>query len=208
MNNYKNKIDSYTISSNRITLPNGVRVTESVGSSRNIGKARTQGVEFATSFPVVVPELTLGLNYTYTRSEQIGGDNPGAALTNTAKHMANARLNWQIDEQWATWLAAEYHGKTPRFLSNYANLSDDEKLVYNARGANLKAWTVVNLGASYKVTKDVTLNGTVNNLLDKDFSQVQSYNGYYAGDYFDSSRSTTGYVTPGRNYWMSVNVNF
>lgn len=80
--------------------------------------------------------------------------------------------------------------------------------MYNARGANLKAWTVVNLGASYKVTKDVTLNGTVNNLLDKDFSQVQSYNGYYAGDYFDSSRSTTGYVTPSRNYWMSVNVNF
>ncbi|MDY4324348.1 TonB-dependent receptor [Pectobacterium brasiliense] len=208
VNHYKNKIDSYTISRNRITLPNGTNVTERVDSSRNIGKARTQGVEFATSFPVVVPELTLGLNYTYTHSEQIGGDNPGAALTNTAKHMANARLNWQIDEQWATWLAAEYHGKTPRFLSNYANLSDDEKLVYNARGANLKAWTVVNLGASYKVTKDVTLNGTVNNLLDKDFSQVQSYNGYYAGDYFDSSRSTTGYVTPGRNYWVSVNVNF
>ncbi|QQA74375.1 TonB-dependent receptor [Pectobacterium parmentieri] len=203
VNHYKNAIGSLDI-------------TPSEGSYRNIGKAKTQGIEFATSFPVVVPELTLGLNYTYTHSEQIGGKNPGAALTTTAKHMANARLNWQIDEQWNSWLAAEYRAKTPRFTDNYANLNTTQKLVYDDRGADLKAWTVVNLGTSYKVTKDVTLNGTVNNLLDKDFSDVRPYttiinnrpNTYYAGDYFDSSRSTTGYVTPGRNYWVSVNVNF
>ncbi|MBN3218116.1 TonB-dependent receptor [Pectobacterium polaris] len=203
VNHYKNAISS-------------VEVTPSVGSFRNIGKARTQGVELATSFPVFVPELTLGLNYTYTHSEQIGGNNPGAALTTTAKHMANARLNWQLDEQWNTWLAAEYRAKTPRFTDNYANLNDAQKLVYNDRGTDLKAWTVVNLGASYKVTKNVTLNGTVNNLLDKDFSDVHPYtatvNGrsttYYAGDYFGNSAFTTGYVMPGRNYWLSVNVNF
>ncbi|MBN3136978.1 TonB-dependent receptor [Pectobacterium punjabense] len=200
VNHYKNAIDSVEISNS------------SIGTYRNIGKARTQGVELATSFPVFVPDVTLALNYTYTHSEQIGGNNPGAALTTTAKHMANARLNWQIDEQWNSWLAAEYRANTPRFTNNYANLNDAQKLVYDARGADLKSWTVVNLGTSYKVTKDVTLNGTVNNLLDKDFSQVQRYtsgrNTYYAGDYFGSSSFTTGYVMPGRNYWMSVNVTF
>ncbi|UVO10000.1 TonB-dependent receptor [Pectobacterium polonicum] len=199
VNHYKNAIDS-------------VELNSSTGTYRNIGKARTQGVELATSFPVFVPDVTLALNYTYTHSEQIGGKNPGAALTTTAKHMANARLNWQIDEQWNSWLSAEYRANTPRFTSNYANLNDAQKLVYDDRGADLKSWTVVNLGTSYKVTKDVTLNGTVNNLLDKDFSQVQSYtsgrNTYYAGDYFGSSSFTTGYVMPGRNYWMSVNVTF
>ncbi|WP_420065612.1 TonB-dependent receptor [Pectobacterium colocasium] len=199
VNHYKNAIDSFTVSTG-------------VDSYRNVGKARTQGVEFATSFPVVVPELTVGLNYTYTHTEQIGGSNPGAPFNNTAKHMANARLNWQINEQWNSWLAAEYRGKTPRFTSNYGNLTDVQKLVANERGSDIKAWTVVNMGASYKVTKSVTLNGTVNNLLDKDFSQVQAYtvgtNTYYAGDYFDTNRSTTGYVMPGRNYWASVNVSF
>lgn len=199
VNHYKNAIDS-------------VELNSSTGTYRNIGKARTQGVELATSFPVFVPDVTLALNYTYTHSEQIGGDNPGAALTTTAKHMANARLNWQIDEQWNSWLAAEYRANTPRFTTNYANLNAAQKLVYDDRGADLKSWTVVNLGTSYKVTKDVTLNGTVNNLLDKDFSQVQAYtsgrNTYYAGDYFGNSAFTTGYVMPGRNYWVSVNVNF
>ncbi|WP_323644643.1 TonB-dependent receptor [Pectobacterium versatile] len=199
VNHYKNAIDS-------------VELNSSTGTYRNIGKARTQGVELATSFPVVVPDITLALNYTYTHSEQIGGNNPGAALTTTAKHMANARLNWKIDEQWNSWLAAEYRAKTPRFTTNYTNLNAAQKLVYDDRGADLKSWTVVNLGTSYKLTKDVTLNGTVNNLLDKDFSQVQAYtlgrNTYYAGDYFGSSSFTSGYVMPGRNYWLSVNVNF
>ncbi|MDY4386370.1 TonB-dependent receptor [Pectobacterium aroidearum] len=199
VNHYKNAIDS-------------VELNSSTSTYRNIDKARTQGVELATSFPVFVPDVTLALNYTYTHSEQIGGNNPGAALTTTAKHMANARLNWQIDEQWNSWLAAEYRAKTPRFTANYANLNTAQKLVYDDRGADLKSWTVVNLGTSYKVTKDVTLNGTVNNLLDKDFSQVQRYEStdgsYYAGDYFGNSAFTTGYVMPGRNYWLSVNVNF
>ncbi|MBA0181682.1 TonB-dependent receptor [Pectobacterium carotovorum] len=199
VNHYKNAIDS-------------VELNSSTGTYRNIGKARTQGVELATSFPVVVPDITLALNYTYTHSEQIGGNNPGAALTTTAKHMANARLNWKIDEQWNSWLAAEYRAKTPRFTTNYTNLNAAQKLVYDDRGADLKSWTVVNLGTSYKLTKDVTLNGTVNNLLDKDFSQVQAYtsgrNTYYACDYFGSSSFTSGYVMPGRNYWLSVNVNF
>ncbi|MER3382373.1 TonB-dependent receptor [Pectobacterium aroidearum] len=199
VNHYKNAIDS-------------VELNSSTSTYRNIDKARTQGVELATSFPVFVPDVTLALNYTYTHSEQIGGNNPGAALTTTAKHMANARLNWQIDEQWNSWLVAEYRAKTPRFTANYANLNTAQKLVYDDRGADLKSWTVVNLGTSYKVTKDVTLNGTVNNLLDKDFSQVQRYEStdgsYYAGDYFGNSAFTTGYVMPGRNYWLSVNVNF
>ncbi|WCG81692.1 TonB-dependent receptor [Pectobacterium sp. A5351] len=203
VNHYKNAIDS-------------VELNSSTGTYRNIGKARTQGVELATSFPVFLPDVTLALNYTYTHSEQIGGDNPGAALTTTAKHMANARLNWQIDEQWNSWLAAEYRANTPRFTTNYANLNAAQKLVYDSRGADLKAWTVVNLGTSYKVTKNVTLNGTVNNVLDKDFSDVHPYtaivNGrsgtYYAGDYYGSQASTTGYVIPGRNYWASVNVSF
>ena len=199
INHYRNAIDSVTID-------------DSTYSYRNVGKATTQGIEFASSFPLWTPALTLSLNYTYTDSKQRGGDNPGAPLTNTARQMANARLNWNATDDLNTWLAVEYHGKTPRYTSSYSNLSPVQKAIYDDRGSSLKAWTVVNLGASYKLTPQLTLNGTVNNLLDKDFSNVDLYrvgnSTTYAGDYFQTQAATTGYVTPGRNYWLSLNYTF
>ncbi|AYW18964.1 TonB-dependent receptor [Klebsiella sp. P1CD1] len=199
ISNFRNAIASETIN-------------DSTYSYRNVGKAINQGVEFATSFPVVVPELTMNLNYTYTDSKQRGGENPGAPLTNTARHMANAKLSWKMNDSLTSWVAAEYHGKTPRYTSNVSNLSAVEKAVYDDRGAYLKAWTVVNMGATYRITPELTINGTVNNLLDKDFSKVRLYqsgrNSMYAGDYFQTQAYTTGYVTPGRNYWVSLNYTF
>ncbi len=199
ISNFRNAIESETIDA-------------STYSYRNVGKAINQGIEVATSFPVFIPELTMNINYTYTESKQRGGDNPGAPLTNTARHMANAKMSWQMSELLSSWIAAEYHGKTPRYTSNVENLSPVEKEVYDDRGAYLKAWTVVNMGASYHLTPQLTVNGTVNNLLDKDFSQVSLYqsgrSSMYAGDYFQTQAYTTGYVTPGRNYWLSLNYTF
>ncbi len=199
ISNFRNAIDS-------------VSLDENTNSYRNVGKAINQGVEFATSFPLLTEELKVNLNYTYTHSKQRGGENAGAPLTNTARHVANAKVSWQMNPDLSSWIAAEYHGKTPRFTSNPDNLSAIEKEVYNARGGSLKAWTVINMGAAYQVTPQITLNGSVNNLLDKDFSKVSLYqagrSSMYAGDYFQTMASTTGYVTPGRNYWMSVNYSF
>ncbi|WP_380178534.1 TonB-dependent receptor [Kalamiella sp. sgz302252] len=198
INNFRNAIESETID-------------DSTYSYRNVGKAVTQGIEVASAFPLLT-DVTLNLNYTYTNSRQRGGDNPGAPLTNTPRQMANARLNWNVTEDFSTWLAAEYHGKTVRNTTSYSNLSAIQKAVVDDRGAYLKAWTVVNLGASLKLTPQLTLNGTVNNVLDKDFSKVALYragnSSVYAGDYFQTLASTTGYVTPGRNYWLSLNYAF
>lgn len=54
---YKNKIVSYSIDDN-------------TNSYTNSGKARTDGVEFASTFPLWSDVLTLSLNYTYTQSKQ------------------------------------------------------------------------------------------------------------------------------------------
>nr|EIP1109432.1 TonB-dependent receptor [Citrobacter freundii] len=107
---YKNKIVSYSIDDN-------------TNSYTNSGKARTDGVEFASTFPLWSDVLTLSLNYTYTQSKQKDGDNKGAPLSYTPKHMANARLNWQATEDMNAWLSARYRGKAPRFTENYDNLS-------------------------------------------------------------------------------------
>ena len=196
---YKNKIVSYSID-------------DYTNSYTNSGKARTDGVEFASTFPLWSDVLSLSLNYTYTQSKQKDGDNKGAPLSYTPKHMANARLNWQATEDMNAWLSARYRGKAPRFTENYDNLSAVQKKVYDDKGANLKAWTVLDMGLSYKLTKELTLNTAVNNVLDKDFSDVTLYqvgrNSTYAGDYFQTAQSTTGYVIPGRNYWVSLNYQF
>ncbi|WP_408619061.1 TonB-dependent receptor [Celerinatantimonas sp. YJH-8] len=198
VNRYKNAISSISVDSSTNTYV-------------NIGKARVEGIELATAFPLFTPALNLSLNYTYTRSQQIGGDNNGAPLRSTARNMANAKLNWQVNEKFNSWLQAEYHGKTPRYTSNYRNLTSVQKQIMDEKG-NLKDWTVINLGASYHLTEELTLNGVVNNLLDKDFTHMSTFgsgrNTEYAGDYFDTTRATTGTVMAGRNYWISMNYQF
>ena len=79
---YKNKIVSYSIDDN-------------TNSYTNSGKARTDGVEFASTFPLWSDVLTLSLNYTYTQSKQKDGDNKGAPLSYTPKHMANANGRYE-----------------------------------------------------------------------------------------------------------------
>lgn len=53
--------------------------------------------------------------------------------------MVNAKLNWQITEELASWLGARYRGKTPRFTQNYSSLSAVQKKVYDEKGEYLKA---------------------------------------------------------------------
>ncbi|MCL2895380.1 TonB-dependent receptor [Brenneria tiliae] len=202
-NRYRNKIATVSIDSTTSTYT-------------NTGKAITQGLELATTVPLWSEDWKLNLNYTFTDSEQKDGVDKGARLTNTPKHMANARLTWNVNENLSTWLKAEYRGKTARFTQNYATLvaanNQANRVVYDNLGPDFKSYTVFNLGGSYKLSQDVTVNGAVNNLLDKDFTKTHVFavgnSTTTAGDYFTSSQSTAGSVLPGRNYWVSVNVTF
>lgn len=70
MTDFSNKIVSYSINDN-------------TNSYVNSGKARLHGVEFAGTLPLWSEDVTLSLNYTWTRSEQRDGDNKGAPLSYT-----------------------------------------------------------------------------------------------------------------------------
>ncbi|MGE0973414.1 TonB-dependent receptor (plasmid) [Klebsiella sp. WOUb02] len=198
-NKFKNKISSESIDDYTSTYT-------------NVGEATTQGIEFASKIPLWFESLSLNLNYTYTDSEQKDGDNKGAKLTNTPEHMANAKLNWAVNEKVNAWIKAEYRDKTARFTQNYDNLSAANKLVYDKFGPNFKSYTTFNLGASYKASKDITLNAAINNLFDKDFTKTHVLTSgrttTTAGDYFTSSQTTTGNVIPGRSLWVSATYNF
>lgn len=174
----------------------------------NIDKVVIQGAELAGRWQFS-DNLSLGGNYTFTDSEQKSGTNLGRPLNNTAKHMANLTLNWDVTEQFGVFLTGESRDKRYRSYDT----AKQQELYY-------KAYNVLHLGARYQVSEAVTLNARVNNLLDKDFTgyelaftecssgsscvlDASGQNGYQASflDYHNNKDKA-------RNLWLGVNVKF
>ncbi|SQB29710.1 bifunctional enterobactin receptor/adhesin protein [Citrobacter koseri] len=70
-----------------------------------------------------------------------------------AHHSAIHQNIWQMPaltgratDDLNAWLSARYRGKAPRFTQTYDNLSAVQQKVYDDKGANLKAWTVLDMG--------------------------------------------------------------
>jgi outer membrane receptor for ferrienterochelin and colicins len=174
----------------------------------NVDEAVTQGLELAAGWQFA-PDWKLSGNYTFTDSEQKSGANRGEPLTNTPKHMLNAKLSWNTTEQLTLWLQGEYRSDRARFLSKRENLDPDQQALLDAAG-DLKGYELFHLGGSYQVSDNVTLNATIYNLLDKDFTTGTYYNNGadWASDYTQSGRSTDGTLEEGRRLWLSTNIRF
>ena len=182
----------------------------------NVDDAVTKGVELAAQW-YFTDDWSVKGNYTYTDSEQKSGDNKGAQLTNTPRHLANASLNWEANDKLNLWLNTEYRGKRSRFTSKYAKLSGTEQSIYKTLGSKTKAYTLFHLGGSYQATDTLAFNATVYNLLNKDFVKGKAYDTYdkgavdgvaYGTDYTHSGKSTTGSIEEGRRLWMSATYQF
>lgn len=162
------------------------------GQTVNIDEAITRGVEVGSYIPLA-EYWDLKANYTFTDSEQKSGSQAGQPLTDTPKHMVNMKLNWQTTAQLNTWLQGEYRSKRWRGVGAEQEAFGD----YNA-------FTLFHLGASYRISENVTVNGTIYNLLDEDFLQYHAYNDAgktaYANEYNNNQE--------GRRFWISTNITF
>ena len=168
----------------------------------NIDKAVIQGVELAGHWQIA-DALDLRANYTYTDSEQKSGAEAGQPLTDSAKHMANAILDWQASDRVNVYLSGETRSRRYRDLHVVTN----EALYY-------KSYGVLHLGASYKATDWLTVNARINNLLDRDFTTYHaefrdlngdaSYDGTNETLFFDDYNNKD----KARSLWISVNVRF
>jgi len=168
----------------------------------NIDSAKIDGIELAGKYQLT-PTLYLRANYTYTDARITSGANEGQPLSGTAKHMANATLNWQATPQFSTYLTAEM--RSERFTSTPRGWSSDVDYP-----EFYKDYTIFHLGASYNVTKNFTVNARINNLLDEDFTSYQTifttedggatWDPNYIDDYNVKAKS--------RNFWLSANYRF
>lgn len=163
----------------------------------NIDEVEIQGAELAGRYEIF-EGLAIRSNYTYTDSEQKSGANAGQPLTQTAKHMANATLDWQILEQLSAQLSAEARSKRYRGVDSLSG----EQLYF-------KDYTVLHLGAQYQLSDFVTISGRVNNLLNEDFTSYQTTfidNG--DGTYTPSFQDDYNNKDKARSFWVSVNARF
>lgn len=220
-NKFKDKIDDGTplANCNSSANPNqpgcvsfGSSFTqESFAQSVNIGEAETQGLELAGGWQFA-PAWKLSMNYTYTDSEQKSGINQGAPLTNTPEHMAHARLSWATSERLTLWFKGEYRGERARFTDKYENLTAANQALQDQVG-DLKAYEVFHLGGSYKASENLTLNATLYNAFDKDFTKGKTYTTNtgstgWASSYIQAAQSTSGTLEEGRRLWLSANLTF
>lgn len=148
------------------------------------GEMESRGVEFdLTAEPI--DGLNVKLAYTYTDAKVKKGDNAGARLLNSPKHMANLMTRYDI------WQSGEQKiglGANVQYVAERSGNDLDN-------GFNLPAYTLLNLNAYYDITRDLSLQLTLNNALDK--------------TYYTSSLKDV-WVTPGvpREVFLTANYRF
>lgn len=206
-NKFKDKIDTTIV--RPCALTNFVRPCANLGDYYavlglgstisipfNVDKARIKGAEVAGRYQFF-PGLSLRANYTYTDSKQLTGASAGQPLTQSAKHMANATIDWEPLDGLSTQLSAEHRSRRYRGVA-----TNGDHLYYNS-------YTVLNLGAQYRLNDHLTISGRVNNLLDRDFRGYDvdfgnPVNGAYTPTYIDHYNNKD----KARSYWVSVNARF
>lgn len=201
---YDNKIDTVSLNANGDAM------------YVNTGEGKTWGMEFGSKVPMA-KKLDLKLNYTITNSEATSGAFKGQPLTSTPHDAVNAKLDWNPTASTNLWFGMEYRAGTPRVVaSSRVNLaasgllSNPNVLAYLNAG-DYHPYSVFNLGVSHKFTKDLTMNFTINNLFDKDFSKTKLVDGVEVPLYYSNilgGRATEGTYLAGRSYWLGLSYNF
>lgn len=176
--------------------------------SINIDEVDIQGIEVAGLYEIS-DRWTLRGNYTWTDSEQKSGPEAGLPLTNTAEHMANARLNWQALENLNVYLQGEFRSDRYR---GYDSVIDKELYFEN--------YSLLNLGVNYLLNENVQFDLRINNLLDRDFTSYSTtftdLNGDGQYDYVTGRGAVSEVLftddynlkDKARNLWLGMTVRF
>lgn len=164
------------------------------GQDLNIGEARIQGVELTLGWDIT-ETLYLSGNYSYIDSKvtktQLDTGNPaqpiasrkGDPLVSVPDHMLNARLTWQTTPRLSTFLSAEYRSSAfrPRNFHEPQNGGNAQGRVDEGwRDSNIvlgdfDGYPILDLGATYRVNRNLRVTGVVQNLLNKDFNDYRGY---------------------------------
>ena len=145
---------------------------EPFGCYANVEHATAEGVELAARVDLTAA-LSVSANYTYTDAEDATDH---ARLLLRPRNTANAEVNYIWPARLTTTVAIRYIGSNPDegFDANF-----------NTVPLTLHPYTVVDLRASYPVTKRLEIYGRVENLFDEHYETAYPYGspgrGVFAG---------------------------
>lgn len=157
----------------------GVPAPDGVKQYTNVGEAEVNGVEVALEAPLT-QDLSFDASYTYTNSEITSGKQGGWPLNDQPEHLATVGLNWQVTEATELWSEARYQSETLQTPSSHGNPN-----------LSRPGYAMVDVGASHRLTKQLTIYGGIYNLLDKQITTEEF-----------------GRVLDGRRYNLGVRVSF
>ncbi|KXZ71916.1 ligand-gated channel protein [Acinetobacter venetianus] len=149
-----------------------------VSLRENVDKASMRGAEVTFGWQAL-PNVNVSTNYTFTDTEQKSGINKGKPLNEMPKHMFNTTADWEINDQFSSWVRVNYRSKTSDYLSRTTM----------AKGK--PAYTMVDVGLNYKPTQNIAVAAGVYNLFDKEID-----------------KDTYNYVLDGRRYNLGVTYSF
>ena len=143
----------------------------------NAEDAEVYGVETGLNWEFY-PAWNFGINYTWTETEITDSKLGNPPLNDTPEHMVNASLKWQADDNIQLWARGEYRSERARYTKTYANLTKDEKAIYNALG-DYKKYALLHVGSNFTVNDHWDVGVALYNVFDKDFTDYELIDGSY-----------------------------
>lgn len=128
----------------------------------NIDKAETKGFEVSLSAEMI-KNLSFKANYTYTdaRNKSEGAQN-GKLLIRRPFNKVSAALSY-----------SDNRASASLEVTNTGKREDDDFSTFSR--ATLKAYTLLNMSASYRINNYIELTGRAENLLDEQYEEVLYY---------------------------------
>lgn len=186
---FENKIESFK-TDERITV-GGTGYNR--WNWRNIGEARLQGVELTADWDATA-DVKVRASYSFVDSEQKTGDLAGLPLTRTPRHSASLSAEWITPVNGLeAWGSVTYHG---REIAAGARVGTNGRPYATDAAGNVIAYEygsflTADLGASYRVGPNATLNGAIYNITDRDITM--------------EANNTVG---EGRRLWLGLTAEF
>ncbi|WP_066388919.1 TonB-dependent receptor domain-containing protein [Helicobacter himalayensis] len=206
--NFKDKIESRSVAKTN-GQANFSQTCNTYGGTNNncrlaynADSAYSQGIE-ATFGIKPLYGVGFDVSYTYIDSEITSGANKGNPLTTTAKNSVIGKLSYSYKD-FGAYLQAQFK----QGIVNTSAIGNDataQSLRNLFGGIYYKPSTILNLGLSYKLTKNIRLNGGIYNLLNTNFADFRTYMN-------NSNISSVNYYGPviqeGRRYWLTIALDF
>lgn len=149
----------------------------------NVDSAKLQGLEWTLDWKIS-PDLTYRHSYTYAESEQTSGTYKGSPLNDIPEHMFNVSLDWRATSKLNLWTQINHRGETSGSAVAASGSQNN--------GVTYPAYTFLDVGLVYGLTRDVKLRFGVYNLTNRVVTPEAGF----------------AYILDGRRYSASVSVQF